>query len=418
MGWLKKMTGGKISTPKNANDLVKGYTNVMFAGGSEVLDAFGLGGGGKSVNVSGQEAAQAQAIQEYLAALAEYKKTGVVPYEYQGDLTADFLEDAKDLDDTTLKDIETNPAYDQYTMDALRQLEGIATSGMTDADRADMARLEQDVNRQNAGRVGAIRQNMAARGLDGSGSEIVMQMQAAQDAADRQALAALEKSGQMQTNRQNATMNLGNMAQGLQAQQWNQKAQVANAQDAINQFNTNNKNQVAQYNNQLANQTNQYNAGNRQANANLNTEAQNQFNQNVVQNAGQGAQIQYNQAADSANRAIQQQTNKQQAKNQGIGNLIGAAGAIGAFMSDEEVKDNVQDESPEAIEDFLNKLSGKSYNYKGEDKPRHGILAQDLEQSKIGSDMIRDVDGLKGVDVNDAIGALFQAVAHLNRKVK
>lgn len=415
MGWLKKMTGGAISTPKTAGDWV---ATVATSGANLFgLPAVSKALQGKKVNTSGEEAQQAQAVQEYLAALAEYKETGFIPYEFQGELQADFLEDAKQLDDTTYKEIKTNPIYDQYTQDALRGLEEQATQGLTARDRADLAQLESDVNRQNAGRIGAIRQNMDARGLGGGGQDIVMQMQAAQDATDRQALAALEKAAQAQTNRQNATTQLGNMAAGLQSQQFNQEAQKAAAQDAINQFNVNNTNQRQVYNNTLANQVNQQNWNARQNVADANTEGRNQHNQNVLSGAATGAGLTYNQASDTANRKIaQNQANQQNFTNQ-LGALGSLAGGAALLFSDEEVKEDIQEQPDDDIEAFLNSIKPKQYGYKGDDKTRHGVIAQDLEHSKIGSDMIRDVNGVKAIDTNDLLGALLQSVAHLNKKV-
>lgn len=90
----------------------------------------------------------------------------------------------------------------------------------------------------------------------------------------------------------------------------------------------------------------------------------------------------------------------------------------GSIASDKNLKKDIAPEHSFDIEAFLNNLQPKSYSYKDEDKPRHGILAQDLEKSKIGSDMVReDEEGMKHIDTNDAITALLQSVAHLNKKV-
>lgn len=377
-------------------------------------------GKSKKANTSSQEAAQADAIQAYLDALQDYQNNGLSLYENAGELTPEMLANPELLGQSALYDIVTNPEYQDYTLDALAALEGIANDGFSAADLAEQAKSDSDINRQQAGAIGAARQNMAQRGMSGSGMDLLTQLQIAQSSADQRALSALERQGQAQTNRQNASLNLGNLANNLQSTQFSQEASKAAAQDAINKFNNQNKSDTAKYNNQLANNAAQLNLQNKQNVANSNTEARNTHSSNALNSAGTAAGLRYNQASDSANRAIASAENSNNNRNNTINTLIGGGATIaGALLSDERAKENVFDQGGDDIESFLDSIAPREFQYKGEGKQRHGVLAQDLEGSRIGQDMVKEdpASGLKTIDVGDAIGALLQSVSHLHKKV-
>jgi hypothetical protein len=138
-------------------------------------------------------------------------------------------------------------------------------------------------------------------------------MQANQDATERQALASLEKAAMAQDGRRNATAQLGAQAGQMSARDFQQQAQRAQAQDAINRFNVAN-----QYNTQMQNWQG------KQGIANQNVAQNNQFAANKMQAQQGGAQMRYNTGVEADNQAaIRSQGNK--AKNAG---MIGAAGTI------------------------------------------------------------------------------------------
>lgn len=271
----------------------------------------GLFGGRK--NTQPGNADKDKGMADFMEAIKEYEREGNNQYQWLGD-----FQGGPKLGQSGMADITTDPRYSQYEQGALRDLEQISKDGLSARDLADMAQLESQVNRANSGRIGAIQQNMAARGMGGSGMELVAQMQAAQDATERQAIASLEKNAQVQQGRRDATSQLGNMAGQLQGRDFQQAAQKAAAQDAINRFNTQNQWQQNQYNHQ-----------GRQGTANQNVAQNNQFAGNVMQAKQGGAQMTYNKGAEANNaRAMQGQAQKGQ--NAAIGTAIGTAG--GAFF--------------------------------------------------------------------------------------
>lgn len=243
-------------------------------------------------------------MQEYFDSITEFEKNGNNQYSWLGD-----LESGPALGSTEFDGINLDPQMKQYEMDALRDLEQISKDGMSARDQAELAQLDSQVNRQNAGRQGAIQQNMAARGMGGSGMELVAQMQASQDATERQALASMEKAAMAQDGRRAATAQMGQQAGQMSARDFQQQAARAQAQDSINRFNNANQSEVRRYNHQ-----------GKQGAADNNTQQNNQFAGQVMGAKQGGAQMKYNKGADANNM-----------RNMPKGG--GAKGVIGGAMS-------------------------------------------------------------------------------------
>lgn len=256
-------------------------------------------------------------MEEFFKSIKDYEQNGNNQYDWLGD-----LEGSPQLGDSELGKIVNDPRYSEFEQQALRDLEQQSKDGLSSRDLADMAQLESQVNRSNSGRIGAIQQGMAARGMGGSGMELVAQMQAAQDATERQALASLEKNAQVQQGRRDATSQLGNMAGQLSSRDFQQQAQKAAAQDAINRFNTANQQQTQMYNHQ-----------GRQGMANQNVAQNNQFAQNVMGAKQGGAQMRYNSGVEADNQAAARKQGNR-AQNAAIGTAVGAigGGVLGSYI--------------------------------------------------------------------------------------
>ena len=263
-----------------------------------------------------------------------YLQTMIDRYNAQGPEEYNWLEDLnyQELDPNTLAqlqesglgDITTNPEYDRYMMAALQDLERQSQEGFTPRDEADMARIEGQNRRSLRGAEGAIRQNMAARGIGGSGLEFLSRQQAAQDAADRQALSGLEKMAQMNERKQSAASRLGQLGSQFQGQQFSQEAQKAAAQDAINRFNTGNRVDTQVRNNMGRNEASRYNNAGRQGVSGQNTQAKQQQRDTAMQ-------MEYNARVEDMNRKAIEDAEKRRRKAGMTGAILGAAGAgIGA----------------------------------------------------------------------------------------
>lgn len=217
------------------------------------------------------------------------------------------LADPRLTQGTSFDKIALDPrlAGSQYSaLDALNAI--VKGGGMNAQEKADLARVQSEVAQADRGRREAILQNLGARGMSGSGMELLSQLQSNQAATDRASQSGLDIAGQAQQRALQAIMNQGNLAGNMQGQAFSQQAQRAAAQDAINKFNTDAANTFAlqqaqgaynagagnrnammdarQFNAAAANEAAKFGQGNRQNVSNMNVEARNTVPQQNFQN--------------------------------------------------------------------------------------------------------------------------------------
>jgi hypothetical protein len=284
-GWVDSTQDVISSWQKAGKGDAKGWANDSISSAKKFFDPGGVFFGKNKKGSDPGAADRARGIDEFFQAIKDFEEKGNNQYSWLGDLQN------TNLGDTEMNGIKLDPKLKGYEMQALADLEQISKDGLSMRDQADLARLEGQVNRQNAGRTGAIQQSMAARGMGGSGLELVAQMQANQDATERQALASLEKAAMAQDGRRNATAQLGSQAGQMSARDFAQQAQRAQAQDAINRFNVANQNS-----------TNSANWQGRQGLANQNVNQNNSFQQSILDAKQDGAKMRHNIGTEASNR--------------------------------------------------------------------------------------------------------------------
>lgn len=213
---------------------------------------------------------------------------------------------------TDMGTISVDPAYKSAQMDQLAALSNLAKNGgRSAASDAELART-QAAEQQNArGQRGAVMQNAAARGMGGSGAELVAQLSANQNAQNNQNAEDLGTLGNEANTAINAGMGAANIGSNLENTDYSQAANKAQAQDAINRFNASNKTANSQYNTGTGNAAQQYNTGLQQ------TGYQNQVQKQAGIAGTNMAGVNYNQA--QANMGAQQ-----------AGNLLGGGAKLGA----------------------------------------------------------------------------------------
>ena len=269
------------------------------------------------------------------AALETIKKVPLpVLKEYYPDLYKQVvtlnpeLETAVNLGPSQMEGISTDPSLRQAQLKALSKLQEIGDAGGRDAQfLSDAARLQSDINTNLQGQQGAIEQNMAARGLSGGMSELVSKQLAAQQAANRQAQMSMDMNAQAQQRALQALMQSGQLGGQMQAQDFNQQAQVAGAQDAISKFNAMNQQDVLRNNVNTKNQAQQWNATSTQNTANQNTGLRNEAQQYNLGLAQQNFDNQMARASGVANQ-YNNMANARNAERAGdmalVGNIVGA----------------------------------------------------------------------------------------------
>lgn len=160
----------------------------------------------------------------------------------------------------------------QEALDAIRARAQSGKDVIADAQREE-ALFEADARAK--GRREEILRNMAARGLSGSGQDLLAQMQGSQDAAVGARQASLDAAKQAEARRLSALTQMGDMASSLRGQ--NRQVEQTNV-DIMNSFNQRLANAQNLYNQNVANTRNEaqrFNIGN-QARVNMaNTELRN-----------------------------------------------------------------------------------------------------------------------------------------------
>jgi hypothetical protein len=183
--------------------------------------------------------------------------------------------EAEQLGPSAMEGVSTDPRLKQAQMGALEQMSGLAETGLGAEDRAAMNQLRRSVGGEAQAQSAAALQNAAASGTLNSGNALMAQLMAGQNAANRGAEGADRLAAQASAARREALGMKANMATQMGQQDFSQKSSVANARDAISQFNTQNRQN-----------TNQFNLQNRQALENqraANANTQETHNKGLIQ---------------------------------------------------------------------------------------------------------------------------------------
>jgi hypothetical protein len=247
-----------------------------------------------------------------------------------------------------MNNISTDPRLKEAQLRALGSFEDIAESGgMNLTDKANLSKIQADNAAAERGSREAIMQNMRSRGVSGSGLELAAALDNQQASAQRNSQQGLDVAAAAERRALEAIMNAGTLGGQMQNQEFNQKAQIAQANDAINRFNTSNSQDVLQRNTALKNHANQYNLTNDQRIADTNvglTNQQEMHNKGLVQGRFDnqvkktaGATNQLNASATSDRKAGADAA----AMWGGIGQSLISAGTA---LSQEQAKKKKQDE--------------------------------------------------------------------------
>lgn len=269
------------------------------------------------------------------------------------------LETAVNLGPSEMQGIATDPALRQAQLKALSTLQGIGDAGGRDAQfLSDQGRLQSDINTNLQGQQGAVLQNMAARGMSGSGLEMVAQNQNIQGAANREAQMGMDLKAQAQQRALQAIMQGGQLGGQMQAQDFGQASQKAQAADAIARFNAQNQQNVIGQNVAAKNQAASWNAQNAQSVNNQNVGARNDASQYNLSIPQMQYQNQMNKLAAVSGAGMASAANSErsaQRQNEFAGNMIGAgANAFAAYQK--------QPNTPAPVQSY-----GGSNNYLGTD---------------------------------------------------
>jgi hypothetical protein len=136
-----------------------------------------------------------------------------------------------------MQDVTTDPRFAQAQIDALSKLGELSEGGMNEADKNALLQLQSQQAQANRGQQEAIQQNMAERGMAGGGQEMAARLQAQQSGADRGAMLGSQINADASQRALQAMMNAGELGGQMQQNQFSQRSDIAQAQDAAKRFN-------------------------------------------------------------------------------------------------------------------------------------------------------------------------------------
>lgn len=255
-------------------------TGGLIAGGAGALGGATLGAITAGNAQSAAQQAALQAAQQYLSlTVPDPQEQQLILQQYQ--LTGQMdprLASAFQQAKSSMGDISVNPADQQAQSDALASLQNIGQSGgETLADKANLNAATTQANAENAGREGAIEQQFGERGMGApSGLMLSAEEQNNQNATQNENQASLEEAASAQKNALAAIQGAGQLGNQMQNQQFGEAASVAQAKDAVNQFNTQMSQGAENTNVANENAAEAYNTQEKQNISNQNTQVANQ----------------------------------------------------------------------------------------------------------------------------------------------
>lgn len=185
-----------------------------------------------------------QALQEFLnvkAPTIDEQKVILEQLKSQGQLTPE-MEQTILQGKSELSNVTTDPRLKEAQMAALASLQDVPSQGgMSATDRTRFNQMQSELNRNEGAQRAAIMQDMARRGQSGSGMELAAQLMNQQGSAERASMQGMDIKAQAERRALEAMMQGGQLAGSIRGQEYGEKSAAAQAQDAINRFNTQNQ---------------------------------------------------------------------------------------------------------------------------------------------------------------------------------
>lgn len=341
----------------------------------------------------------------------------------QGVITPEQAEYYK-ADPSAYESMVVDPRGREAELMALDKLQGIIGSGGMDAQaRARLSQIQDQIGTSSRGAREAIMQNANERGIGGSGFELVNKLTEQQGSATRANQAAVQAAADAEQRALQAISQSATVGSNVRGQDYAQEAAKASAIDAINKFNTQNKQTVAGENVDRRNAAAVKNLSEKQRIADANTEA---LNKNKIRNK-ELIQSKFNneitkaQGASGQLKGLAESDRTQQGKDEKFtGDVMSKIGtAMAAMMSDEREKKDVRPAGDD-LDEFMSSLDPKAFRYKDLSKggtapgEQVGVMAQDLEKTKVGRTMVKNTPEGKKIDPMRAISVMLAALAEIS----
>jgi len=371
--------------------------------------------------------------------------------QYNGDLSLEEIDTIRSNAYQFYEQVTVSPEILESQERALGEWTNIfENQGLTEADRGIMDEIWLNDQREARGMREAALAQMARRGMTGSGIDAANQMLSNESAIQSANKETKYMNNVAQDRRLQALSNMQDLSGQMRNQDYSEQLNKASALAAIEQFNAANSQDITKLNTMANNAATERNAAEQQRITDVNTDIANQviganatipermFGLEMGKAVGGTNQLNTtstNLASVEQSRAnlygqsamAQAQANAAGGGGDGIGAaLIGALGsAAGGYLggaaiaaSDRELKNDIQPAEGD-IDEMLNKLAVYRYKYDDPGKygegQRVGIMAQDLEKSDIGSEMV--VEGSEGKAISADVSTLMAALSRLSERI-
>lgn len=250
-------------------------------------------GGMMGANASSGDRAAAQAA--YQRAYSQFENIDIPDTEKmrlalqditQQGLITPTAEQAEQLGISAMEGITTDPRLRTAQMNALDTMAKMGEQGLTATDMASLNQARRQVSGDAQARDASILQNMAQRGIGGSGTELATRLAAGQRAADIGSQQTDQTMAMAQRRMFEAVAQGGQLGGQIRGQDFAEQSDIAKAKDAIAAFNAQQSAGAQQRNVAALNAAQAANLGEKQRVADTNvsqSNAQQQYNKQLEQ---------------------------------------------------------------------------------------------------------------------------------------
>jgi hypothetical protein len=190
------------------------------------------------------------------------------------------LETAETLGLSAFEDISVDPRLKDAQMDALGALQMRGEMGLTPTEQAELNALRRSAAGTAQAQSASVLQDMAQRGNLDSGMQLAAQLSAGQNAAQQQSAEQDRMAAMAFQQALQSLQGAGELGGNIRGQEFGEQATIAGKRDAIDQFNLENRRDIAARNIAARNQAAERDLGIQQS-----LEAQRAANRNAEEDA-------------------------------------------------------------------------------------------------------------------------------------
>jgi len=243
---------------------------------------------GQMASANDRNAAQA-AMQKALAyidavgAPPDLSQAIILDHFQQAGVLTPQLEQAVAIGTSKVSQMQVDPATRQAQMEALQTMQQLGRTGLGAQDRAALAQIRDQVQRDSEAKQQQIIQQMQARGQGGAGAELAASLANSQAGAQQASTQGLDVGAQAQARALQALAQSGTLGGNIRGQDINLENLRSSAADEFQKFDVQNAMNRQQRNVAAQNAGQQFNVTRQQTVSDANVAAANQEKQRQLQ---------------------------------------------------------------------------------------------------------------------------------------